>query len=172
MTRYFTGSNSNILAMRIMWERPPDIRQEYHDTCWAAVLEAFCRIVPGRPHLRQGELKREFGNLSNSLLDHKVPLDGIRRLFSDHRFGLEIEEVSPAYFANTPTFLFQKLQSGPVIIGYWEPSTNGWHLSLIYGMDRAVVSYQNPDTDDGGYLTNDIEYFALKGNILIGSRRW
>ncbi len=158
--------------MRIIWETPPDIRQRSSDTCWAAVLEVFCRVSLGRPHTNQDELLREYGKLSNSLLDRKIPLDGIRRLFSDHRFGIEIEEISHLYFANTPAFLFQKLQTGPVIIGYWEPATNGWHLSLIYGIDKKLVSYLNPDMDDGGHLTNDIEYFSSKGNILIGSRRW
>jgi hypothetical protein len=158
--------------MRIILETPPDIRQRSSDTCWAAVLEAFCRVTPGRPRLDQDELLRQFGKLSNSPLDRKIPLDGIRRLFSDHRFGIEIEEVSHTYFAKTPAFLFQKLQTGPVIIGYWEPATNGWHLSLIYGMDKTSVFYLNPDMDGGGYLTNDIEYFSSKGNIIIGSRRW
>lgn len=158
--------------MRIIWETPPDERQTSHDTCWAAVLAAFCRVCPGRPQIDQQALLREFGNLSNSPLDRKIPLDGIRRLFADPRFGIEIEEVSQTYFANTPAFLFQKLKAGPVIIGYWEPSTNGWHLSLIYGIDKTIVSYPNPDMDDGGLLENELEYFAMKGNILIGSRRW
>lgn len=158
--------------MKISWETPPDIRQRSDDTCWAAVLEVFCCVSPGRPQLNQDEFLREYGKLSNSPLDRKIPLDGIRRLFADHRFGIELEEVSNHYFRNTPEFLFQKLQTGPVIVGYWEPSTTGWHLSLIYGIDKTVVSYLNPDKDDGGYLTKDIEYFCSKGNILIGSRRW
>ena len=155
-----------------MWEPPPDIRQRSLDTCWAAVLDAFCRVSPGRPQLNQDELLRDFGKLANSPLDRKIPLDGIRKLFSDHRFGIEIEEVSNNYFASTPAFLFQKLKTGQVIIGYWEPATTGWHLSLIYGMDETVVLYLNSDKENGGYLTNDIKYFTSKGNILIGSRRW
>lgn len=158
--------------MRIIWETPPDIRQRSSDTCWAAVLEAFCRVSPGRPQLSQDELLREYAKLSNSPLDRKIPLDGIRRLFAEHRFGIEIEDVSHTYLEQTPTFLLHKLQTGPVIIGYWEPETNGWHLSLVYGIENNIVSYLNPDMDGGGYLKNEIAYFSLKGNILIGSRRW
>lgn len=158
--------------MRIIWETPPDIRQRSNDTCWAAVLEAFCRTSPGRPKLDQNDLFTEFSSLCNSELDHKMPLNSMRRMFADPRFGLEIEEVSNAFFKSSPSFVFKKLAAGMIIVGYWEPKTNGWHVVLVYGIDETKLLYMNPDAPDGGLLTDDIAYFASRGNILVASRRW
>ena len=144
--------------MRIIWETPPDIRQRSSDTCWAAVLEAFCRVSPGRPQLSQDELLREYGSLSNSSLDRKIPLDGIRRLFAEHRFGIEIEEVSHTYFAKTPASWCTNCRT----VRYYRllgTATNGWHLSLVYGIENNVVSYLNPDMEGGGHLKNEIAIY-------------
>jgi hypothetical protein len=168
-----SAASAELKQMAIqIWAPPPDIRQEHRDICWAAVLEVFCSITPARPRMKQGEIVREFIDLCNSELDWKMPLDGLRRLFVDPRFGLQIEEVSNVYFTKTPNFLLQKLRSGYVILGYWEPRTHGWHVGLIYGLDGCRVHYLNPDNVDGGLLANELEYFGERGNLIVASQRW
>ncbi len=142
------------------------------DTCWAAVLESFCSVAPLRPRSTQAEFITEFAHLCNSHLDLKIERDRLKLLFADNRFGLVIEEVSPRYFETTPEFLYQKLRSGYVILGYWENATNGWHLVLVYGIENESVLFFNPDSAVGGFYKKEFSYFTDRGNILIASQKW
>jgi hypothetical protein len=158
--------------MRILWDPPPDIRQHRNDTCWAAVLAAFFAVTPGRPKIDQFAIFEEFQHLCNSDHDKRIELGRMKVLFADHRFGLIVEEVSAKYFMTAYGFLFHKLKTGPMIVGYWEPVMSSWHGVLVYGLDGSILHFLNPDSESGGLLTNNIEYFCSKGNILVASRKW
>lgn len=158
--------------MRVIWEQPPLVRQSRRDTCWAAVLESFCSVAPLRPKLKQFEIIEEFAHLCNSHLDQKIERDRLKLLLAERRFGLAVEEVSPEYFETTPEFLFQKLKSGYVILGYWEKATNGWHIVLVYGLDGTNVLFIDPDAAAGGQGVKDLKYFSARGNILVVSQKW
>ncbi|MEZ5428209.1 MAG: hypothetical protein R2747_18205 [Pyrinomonadaceae bacterium] len=155
-----------------IWKAPPDVRQDYDDTCWAAVLEAFCASNPGRPKLKQAEIVEQFDKFSFSATDGTLTRHGLHTMLRDHRFGLKTEEADHEYFSSTPAYLNNKLGAGMVIIGYWEPKISGWHVGLIYGLDDKTVHYLNPDFSSGGLLKSDISYFGTKGKLVIGWRAW
>lgn len=155
-----------------IWNAPPDVRQDYDDTCWAAVLEAFCAASPGRPKLKQAEIVKQFEKFSFSATDGTLTRQGLHTMLRDHRFGLKTEEADNAYFKKTPAYLNNKLAAGMVVIGYWEPKIGGWHVSLIYGLNGTKVYYLNPDFSNGGLLTSEVSYFGQKGKMVIGWRAW
>ena len=155
-----------------VWTAPPDIRQDYSDTCWAAILEAFCAASPGRPPIKQAEIVKQFDKFTFSATDGTMTRHGMHTMLRDVRFGLKTEDVDHEYLSKTPAYLLQKLGAGMVVIGYWEQKINGWHVSLIYGLDGTKVSYLNPDYSNGGLLTDELTYFGKKGKVLLGWRAW
>jgi len=156
----------------IMWTAPPDIRQDYHDNCWAAVLEAFCAAAPGRPKVKQGPITEQFSKLCVSKTDGTMTRQGLFTMFKDVRFGLKSMEVAPEAF--TPLLLSQKLGYGHVILGFWEKRIHGWHVGLAYGIKGNDVSYLNPDFKWGGLGKTPIDTFRTpgKGNLVVAWRAW
>jgi hypothetical protein len=155
--------------------KPADVRQDYGDTCWAAVLESFCGASLGRPRLKQADIVKQFDHLcvgGKTGKDGTMSRVGMHTMFKDVRFGLKVEEITKDYFKTTEEYLPQKLSKGLVIVGYWEKFLPGWHVSLIYGIDGRNVSYMNPDYTKGGYLKNDLNYFADKSNLVFAWRSW
>ncbi len=157
---------------RKLWNPPPDVRQDFDDTCWAAVLEAFCAASPGRPPITQAEVVAQFDKFTFSATDGTLTRHGMHTMLRDVRFGMKTESVSNNYFSSTPAYLFGKLGAGMVIIAYWEQKIGGWHVGLIYGIDDSTVSYLNPDSKNGGFLKDEIGYFGQKGKLIVGWRAW
>ena len=158
------------MAKDLMWATPPDVRQNYDHTCWAAVMQAFCAVSPGRPKLDQEQIFEAFKRYA--LEDESMSRSGLRTLLSAVQFGLGVVEVTPESFLAGPELIYQKLTAGHVVMGYWETKINGWHVGLAYGLSGRSISYQNPDSSSGGRLKDDLSYFAKKGPIVIGWRKW
>jgi hypothetical protein len=161
------------MAKDVLWKAPPDIRQNYDHTCWAAVMEAFCKSSPGRPKLDQEQIFVQYKHvaLPDESMDHK----GMHRFLSDIRWGLGCVEVTTHVFSSDPAFLYLKLKAGNVIMGYWESRIGvdgGWHVGLAYGLTGRTVHYLNPDNDIGGLLRDDLSYFGRKGPLVVGWRKW
>ncbi|HUT33145.1 MAG TPA: hypothetical protein VNE39_06690 [Planctomycetota bacterium] len=156
----------------VSWSPPPDIRQDFDDTCWAAVIEAFCAASPGRPKVKQGDIVDQYGSQCYSRTDGTMTRKGLHLLFSDVRFGLKSTEVAPGAFS--ALLVSQKLGRGLVPIGYWESRIGGWHVALIYGIAGSTVSYQDPDFAHGGRRLTSTSHFrpASKGNLIVAWRAW
>ncbi len=155
----------------IRWAPPPDVRQDYGDTCWAAVMEAFCQAAPGRPKVTQSEIVEQFEGLCVSDRDGTMTRRGLHVIFRDLRFGLDPVEVAPGAFSDV--LMKQKLGRGHVLLGYWERQLPGWHVGLAYGLSGQQLSYLNPDYRNGGLIENPIAYFKLpRGNLIVAARRW
>lgn len=156
-------------------DKPSDVRQDYGDTCWAAVLESFCAASSGRPKTKQADFVKQFDHLcvgGKTGKDGTMSRAGMHTMFKDVRFGLKVEEVTADYFKSTEEYLAIKLASGLVILGYWEKFIPGWHVGLVYGIDGKSVSYMNPDFAQGGFLKNNLDYFATKSNLIVAWRAW
>jgi hypothetical protein len=158
------------MAQDRMWKTPPDVRQNYDHTCWAAVMEAFCNVSPGRPKLDQEQIYDQFKKVA--LPDESMDRSGMRRLLGDVRWGIAVTEPAADVFTAGPDFLSQKLGSGHVVLGYWEQKIGGWHVGLAYGISGRAVLYLNPDDKTGGLLRDDLSYFGRKGPLIVGSRKW
>lgn len=153
-----------------MWATPPDVRQNYDHTCWAAVMEAFCAVSPGRPKLDQEKIFEQYKK--TALPDESMSRQGLRTLLSDVRWGLGVVDVTTDGFMASPEFIYQKLTAGHVVLGYWEAKITGWHVGLAYGLAGRSVHYHNPDGSNGGRLRDDLTYFAKKGPLVVGWRKW
>jgi hypothetical protein len=158
------------MAKDVLWTAPPDVRQNYDRTCWAAVMESFCRSAPGRPKLDQEQIFEQFKKWA--LPDESMSRAGLQTLFKDPRWGLASMEVDTKVFTASPLFLSQKLASGNVILGYWESKINGWHVSMAYGLVGSTVHYHNPDNSSGGRLKDNLSYFGKKGPLVVAWRKW
>lgn len=156
----------------VSWNPPPNVRQDYNDTCWAAVMESFCAASPGRPKVTQDEIVKQFGKYCYSSTDGTMTRRGLHILFGDKRFGLKVMEVAPNAFS--ALLVSQKLGHGLVPIGYWERRISGWHVGLIYGISGGTVHYHNPDFSNGGRLTDPVSHFcpSRKGNLILAWRAW
>jgi hypothetical protein len=158
------------MAKDLVWAAPPDVRQNYDRTCWAAAMEAFCAVSPGRPKLDQEQIFTQYERFA--LPDESMSRAGLRALLKDVRWGMNMMEVTPEGFTASPEFLYQKLTAGHVFLGYWEPKISGWHVGLVYGLTGRTVHYLNPDDKTGGRLKDDLKYFAKKGPLVVGWRKW
>jgi hypothetical protein len=158
------------MAKDILWATPPDVRQNYNNTCWAAVMESFCATAPGRPKLDQEQIFTQFERFA--LKDESMARKGLRTLFSDVRWGLNQMDCPAEAFSKGPEFLYQKLTAGNVILGYWETKIGGWHVSMAYGLKGRTVHYHNPDNSNGGRLKDDLGYFSKKSPVVVAWRKW
>ncbi len=162
----------------VMWQTPEDYRQAWKTSCWAAVLHTFCVGTPGRPRLTEQEIADTYDpedNRTYTFEDGSIKPDGLRRMVQEARFGMKSEYWDAPVFSSKPDYLAQKLGSGWVILGYYEPKIAGGHVALVYGVKNSKVYYLNPDNINGGLLTDDISYFKQNlnsGSIVVCWRAW
>ncbi len=162
----------------IQWVTPEDQRQTWNNSCWAAVLSTFCKGSPGRPTVTEKDLADYYDRENDrtyTYADGTIKPEGLRKIFSEPRFGLKIEAWDPATFTAKPAYLAQKLGAGWVILAYYEPKIGGGHVCLVYGINDNTVAYQNPDASTGGLLRDDLSYFEHKpvgGKMLVVWRAW
>jgi|WetSurMetagenome_2_1015567.scaffolds.fasta_scaffold586441_2 hypothetical protein len=149
---------------------PTPVHQTYTDTCWAAVIQAFCSVAIGRPKVTEEQIIREYDSYCHK--DGTLTLKGLWAILGDIRFGLSRNYVSSKNF--TSDYLYQKLCSGYVVIGYHEIAINGKHVGLIYGIDDDSVYYMNPDAGvTGGNKTMSINHFTGSGSdLIVGGQKW
>ena len=154
---------------KMIHSAPTPVYQSYTDTCWAAVMEAFCAVAHGRPKVTEAQIISEYSGYCYQ--DGTLKMDGLWALLGDLRFGLKRNYITAGGF--TGSYLYQKLCSGYVIIGYYEVAIGGKHVGLIYGVDGSYVYYMNPDSMIGGNKVMSISHFSGPGgNIIIGSQQW
>ena len=158
------------MAKDLVWAMPPYVKQNYDHTCWAAVMESFLASSPGRPKLDQEQVFTQFSKYA--LDDESMGRPGLRILFRDPRWGLKQMECPADAFTGSAEFLYQKLTAGNVILGYWEPKISGWHVGLAFGLRGRAVSYMNPDSNTGGLLSDDLNYFGRQGPLMVAWRAW
>lgn len=148
---------------------PTPVYQTYNDTCWAAVMEAFCSVALGRPKVTEAEIIAQYDKYCYK--DGTMKMQGLWAILGDVRFGLKRNYVPSSGF--TGSYLYQKLCSGYVIIGYWEVAIGGKHVALIYGADGDFVYFMNPDDQIGGNKIMSINHFSGSGmDLTIGWQRW
>lgn len=154
---------------KIVRRAPTPVYQTYTDTCWAAVMEAFCSVAPGRPTVTEEQIIAEYAKYCYK--DGTMKMNGLWALLGDVRFGLNRNCIYSSGF--TGSYLYQKLCSGYVIIGYYEVAIGGKHVALIYGVDGSYVYFMNPDSLIGGNKVMSINHFTGSSTeLVIGSQRW
>lgn len=162
----------------VKWSTPEDARQSWTNSCWACVLATFCKGTPGRPKLTEKQLADYYDSEKDRTYtyeDGTIKPEGLRKILGEARFGMKVEWWDPEVFTSKPDHLAQKLGSGWVILGYYEPKIGGGHICLVYGIKGSQVSYQNPDSENGGLLTDDLSYFKRKppgGKLMVAYRAW
>lgn len=162
----------------VIWSAPEDYRQSWKNSCWAAVLHAFCKGTPGRPKLTEKEIADFYDSETNrtwTFEDGTIKPEGFQKLLTEARFGMKTEQWDPETFTGKPDHMAQKLGSGWVILGYHEPKISGGHACLVYGIQGKKVHYLNPDASSGGLLKDDISYFKGKlknGKLIVAWRSW
>jgi hypothetical protein len=148
---------------------PTPVYQTYTDSCWAAVMQAFCSVAVGRPPVTEEQIITEYSKYCYS--DGTMKMNGLWAILGDVRFGLKRNYVASSGF--TGSYLCQKLSSGYVIIGYYEVAIGGKHVALIYGVDGDTVYFMNPDSVIGGNKIMSINHFSGAGiDLIIGWQRW
>ncbi len=149
--------------------RPTPVYQTYNDTCWAAVIEAFCSVAIGRPKVTEAEIIAQYDKYCYK--DGTMKMQGLWAILGDVRFGLKRNYIASSGF--TGSYLYQKLSSGYVVIGYYEVAIGGKHVALIYGVDGDFVYFMNPDSSIGGNKIMSINHFSGAGmDLIIGRQAW
>jgi hypothetical protein len=142
---------------------PKLVTQLEPESCWAAAMEAWLDIVPGRAKLTQDELIATYAsNVRTGALDTacRRPTPDrtcFPRMAAD--VGLEHSDVRVSRV--TKNFLIEKLQKGPVLAMYNVTPTFS-HAVVIYGVGRptgqdVMVSYMDPT--DGSYRNRELNAF-------------
>jgi len=116
----------------------PGIKQNTEDTCWCAALAWWIKALKGgRPQLNQEQIYNQYAGFTvngwnNSNL---IAPNQYQRLLSEPKWKADVV-FKPAGFG--PTYLNQKLEKGPIIIGYWNPG--GGHVVV---MVAPSITYQD-----------------------------
>lgn len=155
---------------------PRLVVQETNTSCWAAVLESWLAIIPGRNwRPKQSELMEMYPDLTFD--DGSIkPKELVAQIAP--QAGMSATWISASSF--TAEFLAGKLQTdGHLVIGYKETSRSrqGGHVVVCYGVGRPdgknqQISVMDP-SKDAGYRNRDFSYFQTlpseNNKILIGS---
>lgn len=155
---------------------PKLVVQETNTSCWAAVLESWLGILPGRSwRPKQSELMDMYPDLTfadgsikpKEFVDQIAPQTGMSAIW-----------VSASDF--TFEFLAGKLKDdGHLIIGYKESSRSrqGGHVVVCYGVGRPDGKNQRVSVMDPskgiGFRNRELSFFGTlpseNSKILIGS---
>lgn len=155
---------------------PKLVVQETNKSCWAAVLESWLGILPGRNwRPKQSELMDMYPDLTfpdgsiipSQFVAQVAPQAGMACSWIDSS-GL------------TASYLAGKLQTeGHLVIGYLDTSRSvrGGHIVVCYGVGRPngkdqKIAVMDP-SKDAGFKNRDLNYFkslpSENNKILIGS---
>lgn len=155
---------------------PKLVVQETNTSCWAAVLESWLGILPGRNwRPKQSELMDMYPDLTFG--DGSIkPKEFVAQIAP--QAGISATWISSTSF--TAEYLAGKLKDdGHLIIGYKDNSRSvqGGHVVVCYGIGRPqgtgqLVSVMDP-SKGAGYRNREFSYFnalpSENNKILIGS---
>ncbi|HQU82093.1 MAG TPA: papain-like cysteine protease family protein [Pyrinomonadaceae bacterium] len=155
---------------------PKNVVQETNKSCWAAVLESWLGILPGRSwRPKQSELMDMYPDLTFS--DGSIkPKEFVAQIAP--QTGMSCSWIDASTL--TASYLADKLQTeGHLIIGYLDSSRSvrGGHVVVCYGVGRPdgknqKVAVMDP-SKDAGFKNRDLSYFkplpSENSKILIGS---
>ncbi len=153
---------------------PALVVQETNKSCWAAVLESWLGVLPGRNwRPKQSELMEQYPDLT--FPDGSIkPKEFVAQLTPIA--GMSCEWISSL----TAEYLAGKLKSnGHLVIGYHDTSrgVSGGHVVVCYGVGRPtgggqMVSVMDPSKGEG-YRNRTLDYFhpltSESSKILVGS---
>ena len=140
---------------------PKLVFQTFSTSCWAAVIESWLGILPGRKvRTTQAELLDMYpdktyadGSVIPSELEGEIAKS----------FGMACEWIAPSSL--TAEFVAKKLSTyGHLVIGYSRGSRGG-HVVVCYGVGRPtgsqqLVSVMDPSNGDGGYRNREFSKFV------------
>jgi len=144
------------------------IKQKTPETCWCAALEWWIKALKGeRPQWTQDEIYAQYASFAVKGRNNSnmIPPKQYQRLLSEPKWKANVEFKQPGFGAN---YLNDKLEKGPIIIGYWYPT--GGHVvvavapSITY-KDRYMVM----DPAFGNVRAYGYGKFSSYKEILIAS---
>lgn len=148
---------------------PPLVAQTMSDSCWAASLESWTRVMSGRAPQRQQDLIDAYANADNGGLD---PTTGIPPLADD--IGLSYEVVVGSDV--TDEYLADKLRSSGHLILVYNTGGGFSHAVVVYGVGRPSggalnASVMNPE-HGGRYLNVPLTTLHAVDYILVMWSAW
>ena len=141
--------------------KPPAVRQGAGYKCWAAALESWCAVAPGRPNWTQKDLLqwRDENVFDPTQPDGAINAVIFKQMLADPWLRLNMEYQEEPSAANVDQFYFYELlyEKGYFYIVYTAAS-NVRHANVIWAADNeSNASVMDPMR--GAYVNKAIEEF-------------
>jgi hypothetical protein len=121
----------------LAWQVPP-IRQSTRDTCWAACIAWWGKATGGgRPQMTQDEIYVKYAHLADE--NNRMSRANLAQILNEPIWKARTEVITGLRDLGKNYFL-QKLESGPMIIGYRDALYGEGHVNVA-----IAPSISNPN---------------------------
>jgi hypothetical protein len=152
----------------------PAVKQSDATECWAASLDWWSKVTPGRNHVAKNQLLVDYVRLWDSRMTLPDGSDNpdygtmtpqnMKKVFEEARWNMKVEVIQGGQF--TMNFINPRLEKGPLIIGFRRVGLGG-HALCVYGATTA--DYAAMDPDGGKLIGRAASYYTQSPAILVGS---
>ena len=161
------------------WDRnsanyPHAVRQFDPTACWAAGLEWWLRCMrDSRSLITQLNLINRFASLWNQDEDSPeygtITGEGLGVVMNDD--AIRMDHVVRTASSWDKDFINTKLPISPVLIGYYEPEVNGFHVNIIHSLNNTETADVNVmDPNGGRFRTRSNRHFKSRNYVLGWAR--
>ena len=157
------------------WKFAP-VKQDDPTECWAASLDWWSQVTPGRTHVGKMTLLSDYvryWDTRDTLPDGSpnpdygtMPPENMKKVMDEARWNMKTDVIAGAKF--TMEFINARLANGPLMIGFNRVGLGG-HAVCIYG--ATPTHYAAMDPDGGKYIGRAASYYTQSPAILVGSAK-
>ena len=156
------------------WKFGP-VAQDDENECWAASLDWWSLVTPGRLHVNKPTLLSDYVSLWDSKMyladgtdnpDYgSMTPDNVKKVMDDARWKMNTEVIAGSQFSME--FINARLQNGPLMISFRRLGVGGH--AIISG--ATPTHYAAMDPDGGKFIGRLATYYTQSPAILVGSAR-
>jgi hypothetical protein len=154
--------------------RPPAVKQGYGYKCWAAALESWCAVTPGRQNWTQEELLQRRNEYTydpklpegaiNAVIFKQMLLDPWLRLNMEYKEEWRSEDIDQLYF-------YELLYERGYLYIVYTATENVRHANVIWAADNeGNASVMDPMR--GTYMNKAIEEFKPPFLVAWASKEY
>jgi hypothetical protein len=152
---------------------PPVVKQDATDLCWAAALESWLTVVPGRGWASQDELRKRYGKPKAKEGEESTGpeggLDPLTWPAVAQAFQIQYRVVEGSDLQYLWRLVYSKLQKGHVLILFPLQSGAG-HTHVIWGIDQdssGEFVYSVMDPNSGDLSTRQDRFYTLRKQVVV-----